>query len=122
MQTGDIVRSRLVAQEFAGGDDRDDIFAATPPLFATKLRISDAASKGDGGKGEGALMVLDVTRAFLYGDIEDSVYINLPPEDPIHGRGFVGALRKAMYGTRGAPKVWQGVVQVVMTNLAFKKT
>ena len=76
---GEGVRSRLVAQEFAGDDDRDDIFAATPPLFATKACISQAASQGANGPGEVALMVLDVKRAFLYGDIEDSVYIRLPP-------------------------------------------
>ena len=46
-QKGPIVRSRLVAQEFASKDDREDIFAATPPLFATELVISDAASQGD---------------------------------------------------------------------------
>ena len=31
------IRSRLVAQEFAGKEDRDDIFAGTPPLSATKM-------------------------------------------------------------------------------------
>ena len=46
-QTGPIVRSRLVAQEFAGRDEREDIFAATPPLFATKAVISDAASQAE---------------------------------------------------------------------------
>ena len=29
---GSEIRSRLVAQEFAGTDDRDDLFAGTPPL------------------------------------------------------------------------------------------
>ena len=103
---GEDVRSRLVAQEFASGDDRDDIFAATPPLFATKMCISDAASCSMDGPGDRALMVLDVKRAFLYGDIEATVYIRLPPEDPMHDKGYVGLLEKAMYGTRGAPKVW----------------
>ena len=32
---GEDVRCRLVAQEFAGGEERDDIFAATPSMFAT---------------------------------------------------------------------------------------
>ena len=44
VQKGPLVRFRLVAQEFAGTEERDDIFAATPPLFATKMCISDAAS------------------------------------------------------------------------------
>ena len=60
VQKGPLVRSRLVAQEFAGTEERDDIFAATPPLFATKMCISDAASRGDYGKGERTLMILEV--------------------------------------------------------------
>jgi len=119
IQKGALVRSRLVAQEFAGKDEREDIFAATPPLFATKVVISDAASRGDYGQGDRVLLILDVKRAFLYGDIEDNVYIELPPEDPYYGQGYVGALKKAMYGTRGAPRVWQKVVKKVMTSLGF---
>ena len=119
VQKGDLVRSRLVAQEFAGKDERDDIFAATPPLFATKLCISDAASRGDYGRGERALQIIDVKSAFLYGDIEDRVYIELPAEDPHHGSGYVGRLRKAMYGTRGAPRVWQKRVKKAMLPLGF---
>jgi len=119
IQKGILVRSRLVAQEFAGKDEREDIFAATPPLFATKVVISDAASRGDYGQGDRVLLILDVKRAFLYGDIEDNVYIELPPEDPYYGQGYVGGLKKAMYGTRGAPRVWQKVVKKVMTSLGF---
>ena len=37
------VRSRLVAQEFASKDQRDDSFAATPPLAATRLLLAGLA-------------------------------------------------------------------------------
>ena len=79
---GDSVRSRLVAQEFAGKDERDDIFASTPPLTATKLILSDFSSKSKLGCGNYRLMVLDIKKAFLYSSIEDTVYIELPDEDP----------------------------------------
>ena len=36
-EKGEEVRCRLVAQEFAHGDPRDDLFAGTPPLFAARL-------------------------------------------------------------------------------------
>ena len=39
-------RSRLCAQEFAKGEQRDDLFAGTPPLPATKLLASLCASTG----------------------------------------------------------------------------
>jgi hypothetical protein len=116
---GDIVRSRLVAQEFAGKDDRDDLFAATPPLSATKFVISEVASKSNRGSNEWKLMVLDVKRAFLYGNIQEEIYVHLPAEDPMHGLGYVGRLVKAMYGTRAAPQVWQEVVRQNMTAIGF---
>ena len=41
-----IVRSRLVARDFKGGDkDRDDLFAETPPLEALRLLLSRAATR-----------------------------------------------------------------------------
>jgi hypothetical protein len=117
---GDIVRSRLVAQEFAGNDDRDDLFAATPPLSASKYILSEVASRSDSGTNSWRIMVLDVKRAFLYGYIEEEIFIELPPEDPMYGKGYLGKLVKAMYGTRAAPQVWQKVVREVMLSLGFK--
>ena len=34
---GDKVRCRLVAQEFAGGDKREDLYAGTPPLSSDQI-------------------------------------------------------------------------------------
>ena len=44
---GDIlIRSRLVARDFKGKDnDRDDLFAGTPPLEAKKMLFSRAVTK-----------------------------------------------------------------------------
>ena len=61
------------------------LFAATPPLFATKMIISDAASRGDEGKGERALQVIDVKTAFLYGEIKDKVF-QRPQGQPLSKR------------------------------------
>ena len=111
-------RSRLCAQEFAKGEQRDDLFAGTPSVLATKLLASLCASTGqEHGK---RLMVLDVKRAFLHGDIQRPVYIRLPAEDPKSCvPGLLGKLRKAMYGTRDAPAVWQKVVKEAMLSLGF---
>ena len=48
-----MVRSRLVAMDFKGGDkDRDDLFAGSPPLEAKRLLLSRAGTRrGDGRKG-----------------------------------------------------------------------
>ena len=65
------------------------------------------------------MMILDVKSAFLYGDIEDIVYIELPPEDPDYGKGYVAILNKAMYGTRAAPQVWNNLVRSTLMDLGF---
>ena len=65
-------------------------------------------------------MILDIKSAFLYGEMEDIIYIELPPEDPDYGKGFVGLLDKPMYGTRKAPQVWNNVVRDTLFEFGFK--
>ena len=67
-------------------------------------------------------MILDVKRAFLYGERKRDIYIEFPPEDPMYGKGFLGRLRKAMYGTRDAPQVWQETVRRVMKSLGYESS
>ena len=114
------VRSRLVCQEFAfGGDPTGEMFAPTPPLGATRLLLSGLASRGGGGgPGTFRAMLLDFKRAFLYGEAERELYVELPEDDCRRDGGrCVGLLRKAMYGTRDAPAVWQRLVRKVLTGL-----
>ena len=72
----DKVRCRLVAQEFAGSDKREDFYAGTPPLAATRYLLSDSVSRGRGNM-RVKLMVVDAKRAFLHGYSTRSVYIEL---------------------------------------------
>ncbi len=61
-----LVSCRLVAQEFAGSEKREDLYAGTPPMAATRYLLSDTVSRGRGAAGRRRkLMVLDVKRAFL---------------------------------------------------------
>ena len=115
------VRSRLVAQEFNfGNDSSGDLFAPTPPLGATRYLLSGVASRSSSGPGSYRAMLLDFKRAFLYGDCEREVYIQVPAEDPDQCDGMcVGHLRKAMYGTRDAPMVWQKLVRRVLLGMGF---
>ena len=115
------IRSRLVCQEFAfGGDPGGDLFAPTPPLGATRLLLSALASRGRYGPGDHRAMLLDFKRAFLYGDVERELFIELPDEDSRKlGGQSVGRLRKAMYGTLDAPAVWQRLVQRVLCSMGF---
>ncbi len=69
------VRSRLVARDFKGGDkDRDDLFAATPPLESKRLLVSRAATRVK-GKLVRKLLFIDAKKAHLNPTCEEDVYI-----------------------------------------------
>ena len=73
-------RSRLVARNFkGGGKDRDDLFAATPPLEIKTLLISRAAP-GVKGKLIRKLLFIDAKKAHLNPECKEDAYIQLPQE------------------------------------------
>ena len=109
------VRFRLVAMEFNTMERRDDLFAGTPPLWTMRAIISDAATSLKKG-----LLILDVGNAFFYGKARRKLYIELPPEDPQSTRGKVGILKRALYGTRDAPQIWQDHVNDVLRGLGYR--
>ena len=117
-QKGEDVRCRFVGQEFAAGDPRTDLFASTPPLFLARIIVTMAAWQR---ARPWSLMALDVSCAFLYAKVARETYIELPSEDPLAGDGnFVGRLRKALYGTRDAPQLWQRELETTLNGLGFK--
>ena len=115
------VRSRLVCQDINRGKRTDEMFSPTPPLLASKWLVSLAASQGLQGLGDCRILSLDFTKAFLYGDVERDVFIELPDEDFRKYQGdLVGYLSKAMYGLREAPQIWQKVVNYMLVSRGFK--
>ena len=78
------------------------------------------ASLGVNGPGQKRLMAFDFSKAFLYGDMQRRVFIELPDEDARKdGKSFVGLLRKSMYGLRDAPQILQRVVQDMFKKRGF---
>ena len=114
-----LVRCRLVAQEFAGSDKREDLYAGTPPMAATRYLLSDSVSRGSVAQiRRRKLMVLDIKRAFLHGIATRTLYVELPDEESEGGK-YVGRLNKTLYGTRDAPVAWLRAVRGDMETLGF---
>ena len=104
-------RSRLVAKEIKR-DNREDMFAATPPLEAKKALFSLAATEEYGRmrhrskmRGPKKLLFIDVKRAYFHAPVTRDVYVQLPDEDG--GAGQCGKLNMSMYGTRDAASNWE---------------
>ena len=117
-----IAKARLVAREFNTGDKRGELFARTPGLMATRTVISQAMTKCENGRKD-QLCSADVKTAFLYGDARRSLYVELPPEDPLSVFGrYVGKLECAMYGTREAPMIWQDHLRETLLDRKFTES
>ena len=115
-------RSRYVGREFRGKDNRDDLFAATPPIEAIKMLISLAASQKGIRKNIKKLMFIDVSKAYFHAPAQRSVYVELPDEAlEAHERGghICGRLNFSLYGTRDAAQNWELAYTQFLTGLGF---
>ena len=78
------VSCRLVARDFKGKDkDRDDLFAATPPLAVKRMLLSSAATRKTVGQTEPRkrkLLFIDAKKAHLNPRCEQDVFMVLPEE------------------------------------------
>ena len=100
-----IAKARLVTREFNTGEKCGELLAGTPGLMAMPTVISRAMTGCENGARR-SIMLAGVKT--LYGDARRSLYVELPPEDPLAASGqYVAKLERAMYGTRAAPMIWQ---------------
>ena len=78
-------RSRLVARDFKQKDDREGLYAATPPLEMVKFLMMRAATVSKKGQVR-EIMFIDIGKAHLYAPVEGEVYVDLPPERAKEGK------------------------------------
>nr|GEU59147.1 hypothetical protein [Tanacetum cinerariifolium] len=97
-------KARLVAQGHIQeeGIDYKEVFAPVARIEAIRLFLADASFMGS------LVYQIDVKSAFLYGTIEEEVYVCQPPgfEDPDHPEKVYKVV-KALYGLHQAPRACQ---------------
>ena len=96
-------KARLVAKGFTQtyGIDYKETFAPVAKMNSIRVLISLAANQ------DWPLHQLDVKNAFLHGDLEEEVYMELPPGLKLPAsNGKVCKLKKALYGLRQSPRAW----------------
>lgn len=66
---------------------------------------------------------MDITSAFLNGDLKEEVYLSPPEGLVIEGQGrLVCKLRKSLYGLRQSPRCWNSTLDTRLKELGFKQT
>ena len=116
-----IIRSRLVARDFKqrGDKDRQDLFAATPPLEMKRMLISRAATIPLNGRMR-KLLFIDVKKAHLNPLCEQDVYFKLP-EEVNPGVGKCGKLIHWLYGFRPAAQAWESHYASKLVEIGFRR-
>ena len=102
-----VYRSRLVAKDFRPKnkiDDREGLFAATPPLEVVKFLVVQAATKCRQGVVR-KVKLIDISKAHLYAPIEGEQYVDLAPERAKAGK--CAKLLSTLYGLRTAASSWE---------------
>ncbi|GJV03888.1 putative ribonuclease H-like domain-containing protein [Tanacetum coccineum] len=111
-------KARLVAQGYTQeeGIDYDEVFALVTRLEAFRLFLAYASFMGF------IVYQMDVKSAFLYGTIEEEVYVCQPLsfEDP-QFPDKVYKVEKALYGLHQAPRAWYETLSTYLLENGFRR-
>ncbi|GJX80476.1 putative ribonuclease H-like domain-containing protein [Tanacetum coccineum] len=111
-------KARLVAQGHRQeeGIDYDEVFAPVARIEAIRLFLAFASYMG--------FMVyqMDVKSAFLYGRIDEEVYVTQPKGfvDPQHPKKVYKVV-KALYGLHQAPRAWYATLSTFLLKHGYKR-
>ena len=114
-------RSRYVAKEFNTGKE-EGVFAATPPLEALRMLLSEAATV-DEGQDKKIMMINDVARAFYEAPATRNLCVEIPEEcktEQDREDDSVALLQKSLYGTRNAAANFQAELRSFMKSIGFQ--
>ncbi|GAX77214.1 hypothetical protein CEUSTIGMA_g4660.t1 [Chlamydomonas eustigma] len=93
-----------------------EVWAPTSKQPSLRMLLAVAAKKGM------HIHQMDVKSAFLNAELDDEVYIRLPPEVCTGGDKTVYKLKKAVYGLKQAPRAWYNRLKEILTGLGFTQS
>jgi transposase InsO family protein/predicted RNA binding protein YcfA (HicA-like mRNA interferase family) len=113
-------KGRIVAKGYAQrqGVDYTDTFAPTARFGALRTVIALAAVE------DMELESVDISTAFLNGDIDADVYMQVPEGIEIEGEEkgrWVLKLLKALYGIKQGPRLWSKKLNQALEAMGFKR-
>ncbi|GKC14109.1 putative ribonuclease H-like domain-containing protein [Tanacetum coccineum] len=111
-------KTRLVAQGYKQeeGIDYDEVFAPVARIEAIRLFLAFASFMGF------IVYQMDMKSAFLYGTIDEEVYVSQPPSfvDPDHPKKVYKVV-KALYGLHQAPRAWYATLSTFLEEHGYRR-
>nr|GEX82021.1 putative ribonuclease H-like domain-containing protein [Tanacetum cinerariifolium] len=111
-------KARLVAHGYTQEEviDYEEVFAPVARIEAIRLFLAYASFMGF------IVYQMDVKSAFLYGTIDEEVYVMQPPgfQDP-EFLERVYRVEKDMYGLHQAPRAWYGTLSKYLLDNGFQR-
>jgi hypothetical protein len=110
-------KARVVAKGFSQrpGVDYIEVFAPTFRMASIRTIIALAA------KHDYHLHSIDISSAFLNGNLEEEIYMEQPPGFVQFGPEFVCKLKKSLYGLKQSARQWNKKLNATLFNLGYKR-
>ncbi|GJR75965.1 putative ribonuclease H-like domain-containing protein [Tanacetum coccineum] len=119
-ERGVVVRNkaRLVAQGHRQeeGIDYDEVFAPVARIEAIRIFLAFTSYMGF------IVYQIDVKSVFLYGKIDEEVYVSQPPGfvDPMYPKKVYKVV-KALYGLHQAPRAWYATLSTFLLKSGYRR-
>ncbi|PKI51701.1 hypothetical protein CRG98_027864 [Punica granatum] len=98
------------------GVDFNETFAPVAKLVTVRCLLAVAVAKG------WEIHHMDANNAFLHGDLDEEVYMRLPPGYSSQRQGVVCRLRKSLYGLKQASRNWYAKLAESMRHYGFRQS
>ncbi|RVW22853.1 Retrovirus-related Pol polyprotein from transposon TNT 1-94 [Vitis vinifera] len=111
-------KARLVARGFTQsyGIDYQETFAPVAKLNTIRILLSLDVNQ------DWCLQQLDIKNAFLNGDLEEEVYMEIPPGfEESMAKNQVCKLQKSLYGLKQSPRAWFDRFTKAVLKLGYKQ-